>query len=55
MRRSDPRNPEMLPEEKAAYDEWWRGLCMQGDPIRRPWLIKEAFHAAWHHRAGDKQ
>lgn len=45
--RRDPRNPEMTPDEKAAYDTWWGGLCLQGDPMHRPWLLREAFHAAW--------
>lgn len=36
-----------MESSKNAHDAWWRGLTRQGDPIRRPHLVREAFHAGY--------
>lgn len=35
------------PQTREAYDEWCRSLSKQGDPIRLPDLVTEAFCAGW--------
>lgn len=30
---------------RAAFDEWWGSIARKGDPIRRPYLVEEAFLA----------
>lgn len=44
-----PRPQDRHPDDpcRIAYDKWWTGLTLQGDPIRRPHLIDEAFMAGW--------
>lgn len=43
--------PAMTPEERDAFNAWWNSLSAKGDPLRRPWLVNEAFHAAWNRRS----
>ena len=37
----------MTEREAIAFDAWWRGLTRQGDPLRRPNLVREAFRAGY--------
>jgi hypothetical protein len=39
--------PKTMTESGHAFDAWWRGLTRQGDPARRPDLVREAFHAGY--------
>ncbi len=36
-----------IAESRNAFDAWWRGLALKGDPERLPDLVREAFHAGY--------
>ena len=49
MMMIEPRPQDRHPEDpgRLAYEAWWRDIQLYGDPIRRAWLVSEAFEAGW--------
>ena len=30
---------------KDEFEDWWRGICLKGDPLHQPNLVRDAFVA----------